>query len=84
MALKLVVDREKEIEAFKPVEYWNLAAILKTPEDERYFRAPLFCRWKKVEKEPIEGKNIYSLGNKEAADAILARMKNTALSGAKR
>ena len=30
VALKLVVDREKEIEAFKPVEYWNLGAILKT------------------------------------------------------
>jgi len=30
VALKLVVDREKEIQAFKPVEYWNLAALLKT------------------------------------------------------
>jgi DNA topoisomerase-1 len=26
VALKLVVDREKEIEAFKPVEYWNVGA----------------------------------------------------------
>ena len=28
VALKLVVDREKEIAAFKPIEYWNLASQL--------------------------------------------------------
>src|SRR5271165_2786766 len=30
VALRLVVDREREIEAFKPVEYWNVGATLKT------------------------------------------------------
>jgi DNA topoisomerase I len=30
VALRLVVDREREIEAFKPVEYWNVSAVLKT------------------------------------------------------
>src|SRR5207247_355136 len=34
VALKLVVDREKEIEAFKSVEYWNLGAILKTDKEK--------------------------------------------------
>ncbi len=29
VALRLVVDREREIEAFKPVEYWNVGASLK-------------------------------------------------------
>ncbi len=53
VALKLVVDREKEIEAFKPVEYWNLGAILKTEEGEKAFRANLYSvDEKKVEKEP--------------------------------
>src|SRR5690606_20027964 len=37
VALKLVVDREKEIEAFNPVEYWNLGAIFKTDESEKNF-----------------------------------------------
>ncbi len=42
VALKLVVDREKEIEAFKPVEYWNFGAILKTDHEERNFKANLY------------------------------------------
>jgi DNA topoisomerase-1 len=76
VALKLVVDREKEIEAFKPVEYWNLGAILKTDPEERSFRASLYSvDGKRFEKEPIEGKNLTLIGNKEAADAILDRMR---------
>ena len=43
VALKFVVDREKEIEAFKPIEYWNLAAILKTPNEKRSFTASLYA-----------------------------------------
>lgn len=75
VALKLVVDREKEIEAFKPVEYWNLAAILKTDEVERNFRAALHSvDGKRVEKERVEGKEVEIINNKEAADAIVARM----------
>jgi DNA topoisomerase-1 len=76
VALKLVVDREKEIEAFKPVEYWNLAAILKTPEEERNFRASLYTvDGKRIDKEPVEGKESIIIGNKEIAEMILQRMK---------
>lgn len=77
VALKLVVDREKEIEAFKPIEYWNLAALLKTEAEERTFRAALYSvEGKRVEKEAVEGKELTLIGTKEKADAILARMKN--------
>jgi len=81
VALKLVVTREKEIEAFKPVEYWNLAALLNTqPPDtdprERAFRANLYSiEGKRVEKEPVEGKDIALLSNKEQADHALEKMK---------
>lgn len=76
VALKLVVDREKEIRAFKPTEYWNLGAILKTPEEERSFKASLHSvHGKKVEKEPVPGKDLYLIGTKEAADTVLAMMK---------
>ncbi len=76
IALKLVVDREKEIEIFVPVEYWNLAGILKTDEDEKNFKGNLFSvDGKKVEKEPIEGKDIFLINNKKTADEIIARMK---------
>jgi DNA topoisomerase-1 len=30
VALRLIVDREREVEAFKPVEYWNVGAALKS------------------------------------------------------
>lgn len=76
VALKLVVDREKEIEAFKPVEYWNLGAIFRTEEEERSFRAYLYSvDSKKVEKEAVEGKELMLIPNKETADAIVKRLK---------
>jgi len=76
VALKLVVDREREIEAFIPVEYWNLGALLKTNEEERSFRANLYSvDGKRVEKEVVEGKEFTIINNKDSADAILARMK---------
>jgi DNA topoisomerase I len=77
VALKLVVDREKEIMAFIPIEYWNLAAILKTSEEDRSFRAGLYSvDGKRVEKEEVEGKDFTIINSKEAADAIIAKMKN--------
>lgn len=77
VALKLVVDREKEIEAFVPVEYWNLSAILKTQEEERSFRANLYSvDGKRFEKEAVQGKELFLIGNKETADTVLSMMEN--------
>lgn len=76
VALKLVVDREKEIEAFKPVEYWNLAAILKTDQEDRSFTASLYSvDGKRIEKEQTEGKDSTIINNKKTSDQILERMK---------
>lgn len=76
VALKLVVDREKEIEAFKPVEYWNLAAVLKTDEEERTFTASLYSvDGKRLEKEQTEGKDSTIVGDKKTADQIYERMQ---------
>lgn len=76
VALKLVVDREMEIEAFIPVEYWNLAAILKTQDDERNFRAGLYSvDGKRIEKEPVPGKEVYVIHNKKEAEKVLSRMQ---------
>lgn len=77
VALKLVVDREKEIEAFKPVEYWNLGALLKTSQEERTFTASLYSvDGKRIEKEPTEGKEAEIVNNKEAAERIRTRMQH--------
>ncbi len=43
VALRLIVDREREIEAFKPEEYWVITVDLKsTGEKARKFRANLY------------------------------------------
>lgn len=76
VALKLVVDREKEIEAFKPVEYWNLGALFKTPSDDKVFKANLYSvDGKRFEKEPVEGKEVMLIPNKETAEKVLSLME---------
>ena len=57
VAVKLVVDREKEIESFKPVEYWSVAAECSASKSK--FDANLVkFDGKKIEKMTIENKNI--------------------------
>ena len=76
--LNLVVDREKEIEAFKPVEYWNLAALSKTRLKKNALSASLYSvDTRRVEKEAVEGKDLTIINNKDAAEIILERMKGT-------
>jgi len=36
VALRLVCDREREIEAFVPQEYWSIAALLTTPRNDTF------------------------------------------------
>jgi len=62
VALKMICDREKEIKAFVPEEYWKVAALFN--KDNIEFKADL------VEVDAQKAK----LSNKEEADAILARL----------
>lgn len=41
VAVRLVVEREREIEGFEPQEYWMIEALLKSPGDEIEFPALL-------------------------------------------
>ena len=63
VAVRLVVERENEIKAFKPEEYWTVTALL--AKDENEFEASLAKK---------DGKIISKLEikNKEQADKILA------------
>src|SRR3990170_5403312 len=42
VALRLIVDREREIEAFVPVEYWNIGALLQTEKKDPAFESSLY------------------------------------------
>ena len=67
VALRLVVDREREIQAFKPEEYWNVTAELQDGEKKfSPFKAAL---------EKKSGKK-FKIGNKEEADEVLAALNN--------
>ena len=49
VALRIIVDREVEIEKFKPQEYWSVDATLATPRNEILHRAPLGVRRQEAE-----------------------------------
>src|SRR3990167_11032994 len=75
VALKLVVDREKEIDAFIPVEYWNLGAELQGKGMSRPFAASLYSvDGLKVEKEKQE-KEFFLIPDKKTATQIAEKLK---------
>jgi DNA topoisomerase-1 len=61
VALRLIVEREREIEAFDPVEYWSIEAEL-TPEHKKNAYMTKLARID--EREP-------ELGNKEVTEGYL-------------
>ncbi len=65
VAVRLIVDREREIEAFVPVEYWSITARLTPLEKPFAFNAKL------IEQG---GKKI-ELHNEEETNAVLAGLK---------
>lgn len=64
VCLRLVVDREKEIENFKPEEYWNLSAMLKKG-NSKFKSALLSFKNKKIK-----------LSNKGEVDEVLLNLKD--------
>lgn len=71
VALKLVVDREKAIEAFVPTEYWNIQVLLQDPKTKKSFWAHLYSvEGKKLEKELPKEKtenDVLLINSKERA-----------------
>jgi len=68
VALKLIVDREREIEDFIPVEYWSIHAEFKPQGLASTFVAKL---------AKVDGEDP-NLSNREAVDAILKDMESAA------
>jgi DNA topoisomerase-1 len=81
VALRLIVERESEINAFNPVEYWTLDADLNAGKDARFT-----ARMTGVGGKPVrvangldkEGKEQFlanALPDKDAIDEVLAELK---------
>ncbi len=64
VAVRLVVDREREILAFKPEEYWNITALLFKDTPENSFSAKLY----KVNEKIID--KLYVKNEKQAKEII--------------
>lgn len=67
VAVRLVVEREREIEAFKTDEYWSLAAHLLTPQKEELV----------AELHSLDGKTLDKLAikNEEEAKALVTEFQ---------
>ncbi len=66
VAVKLIVDREEEIEKFIPEEYWNIYADLKDEKSKKTFEARFYGK---------EGKK-QEIHKKEECDEILKNIKD--------
>lgn len=66
VAVRIIVDREEEIRAFKSTEYWSIDAKLSAASSKKTFPAKL---------TEIDGKKA-QIDNKEQADAILENLKD--------
>ncbi len=68
-ALRIIVEREEEIEKFHPEEYWSISALLKATSGEIL-----------VDLKKINGKSVPKTGikNKEEAEKIKEELKECA------
>lgn len=64
VAVKMIVDREKEINAFKPEEYWSIEAKMTAPSSKKQFDAVF---------TGIDG-NKTELHSKEETDKVLEKI----------
>ena len=64
--MKLVVDREEEIEKFIPEEYWNIYVKLSDEKTNETFEARFFGKDRKKQE----------IHSKEQVDEILKNIKN--------
>ncbi len=66
VALRIIVDREEEIRAFKPEEYWSIDAKFYNPPSRKLFSAAIYSK---------DGKKL-AIENKEQSDKILSELED--------
>ena len=69
VALKIITERELEIEKFNPEEYWTLKAIFNKNQDKEFEARLINFNDKKIEK--------LSINNDEEASIFLEKIKNS-------
>lgn len=69
VAVRLIVEREREIQAFKPDEYWTIEGTFEKPSTREKFKAKL----DKIDNKKLEK---LALKNQEEAHKILSELEN--------
>jgi DNA topoisomerase-1 len=69
VAVRLIVEREREREKFVPQEYWTLHALLNTGKNEE-FRAQLWKKGETILKD-------FDLANKKEVDQVVAALESS-------
>jgi DNA topoisomerase-1 len=72
VCLRLIVEREMEIEAFNPREYWSVRAVLETPRGQTFEARLTVLGGKKLDR--------YDLDNQAAATMAVQAVSSRALS----
>ncbi|MFZ2619515.1 MAG: type I DNA topoisomerase, partial [Alphaproteobacteria bacterium] len=72
VALRLICDRENEIEAFKAEEYWTMDGLFATPKNQTFSAKLAVYNGKKVEKFTFREE-----GGARAAEKLLASLTYT-------
>ena len=72
VALRLIVEREMEIEAFRAREYWSVKALLSTPRGQEYEARLTVLAGRKLDR--------YDIGNATQAELAVQAITSRALS----
>jgi DNA topoisomerase-1 len=72
VALRLIVEREREIEAFTPQEYWTVEAMMKAASGHQFAARLTALKGKKLDK--------FALGDEAAAEAARATVEAASFS----
>ena len=72
VALRLIVQREMEIEAFKPREYWTVKAVLTTPDGAQFEARLVTLKGQKLDR--------FDIADQAAAEAAVAAIQAATLS----
>jgi DNA topoisomerase-1 len=75
VAVRLIVERESEIQAFNPVEYWPIEAVVSTDKKQEFVTRFLGINGERATVETVSGS---ALPGKSAAEAVVAHLQKAA------
>ena len=81
VCLRLIVEREMEIEAFNPREYWSVKAVLETPRGKRFEARLTTLGGKKLDRFDLETAAAAGLAVKAVASRALSAVRVEARPG---